>query len=420
MRVKNFVLLTVAAFVATWAFVPAGGHAYDIGCFQRWTIFIKTNGLGHAYELAGLDYNPLFLELLAIFGRLQGSVARLTSSFFTFKLFVLLFDFAAVYLTAYMLRQKGRNIALAFLVLFNFAYIYNTLFWGQVDSVFSVFVAFSIFFATRKRVLASLLCVLLAVNLKLAAIAFVPLVGVLNLPEVLRNRRALLRALPVLLVVQVLIFVPFLSADKLHAIVVANQNQLRISGATSPSGNNLWYMFFGDNATNVPASTGFLHITYKAWGVIMFAVAVAVILVPWFKRAVREKLELDDTYVFLVSALYGLAFYFFTTGMHERYSHPVILLLGIYAVLSGNYFTYVLASIAYFANLEKGLYYFHLNSYDTLIFDRAFGGAMFLVVLVVGLVQLYRAAPAAAREREPRAGAGDVPASGLRLSSGGS
>jgi hypothetical protein len=123
-----------------------------------------------------------------------------------------------------------------------------------------------------------------------------------------------------------------------------------------------------------------------------------------------------------VSALYGLAFYFFTTGMHERYSHPVILLLGMYAVLSGNYFTYVLASVAYFANLEKGLYYFKLNSYDSLIFNRAFGGVMFLVVLLVGLAQVYLSLPAAKRDRQPQPGDGEdaPPAPGLRLSSSGS
>jgi Gpi18-like mannosyltransferase len=403
MKVKNFVLLMMAAFAVAWIFVPIESQGYDLGCFQSWTIFIRTKGLGRAYEVPSLDYNPLFLELLWVFGRFKGSVEALNGSFFTFKIFVLLFDFGAVSLMAYMLRRKGQNIALACFLLFNPAYLYNTMVWGQVDSIFSLFVALSIFLATRKNVLASLLCVLLAVNLKLVAVVFVPLVVLLNLPTIREHPRVLLRTIPPLLAIQLLIFLPFLNRQSLHAILAANQRQLQASSASSPSGFNFWWIVLGDQPYTVPGATTFLHVSFKTWGVVMFAVSVAVILAPLFKTVVLQKTPLDDAYVFLASSLYGLAFYFFTTGMHERYSHPAILLLAIYAVLSGSYFTYLLASLALFLNVEKVNLYFHVATHDTLIFKGAFIGKLFLVVLVVGTAKLYlelKAATRAARSNE--------------------
>ena len=390
MRVQNFILLMVAAFIAAWIFIPAESQAFDFGCFKSWAIFIHKTGLGHAYELPGVGYNPLFLELLWLFGRMQGSAESLEASFFTFKVFVLLFDFGAVCLAAHLLRRNGRDITLALLLLLNPALLYNTAVWGQVDSLFSACIAFSIFFATRKRVVASLLCVELAMNFKLVAVVFVPLVVLLNLPAVLADRRVLLRALPLMCATQLLILLPFLTRPRLQAIVAANKEQLQVSlSVTSSSGFNLWYIIFGEQTYAVQASQTFLHVSYRWWGVVMFAVAAAAILVPLFKRTVLRKTPLDDAHVFLVSALYGLAFYSFTTGMHERYSHPAVWLLAIYAVLSGSYAMYVLASIAYFLNLEQGMKFFHLASHESLVFKGSFVGGLFLVVLIAGIVKIH-------------------------------
>jgi Gpi18-like mannosyltransferase len=386
---KNFALLLLVVFVAAWVFIPTTSQGYDIACFQRWAVAIRTNGLSRAYEVEGLDYNPLFLELLWLFGRLQ-SVETLNASFFLFKVFVLLFDFGAVALTAYLLDRNGRNVGLAFLLLFNPALFYNTTLWGQVDAIFSVFVVLSIVFATRKQVLASLLCLELAVNFKLVAVVFAPLVLLLNLPAIRDNRRVLLRTLPLLLAIQALIFLPFLERQKLAAIVAANVRQLKVSSATSPSGFNFWYIVFGDRTHDVPAAETFLRVSYKTWGVVMFAVSTAMILTPSFKTAVLRRLPVSDAHVYLTAAVYWLAFYFFTTGMHERYSHPAILLLGVHAVLTGSYAAYVLASIALFLNLERGMQFFHVATYGAAIFKGAFVGGLFFVVLVTGVVTLYR------------------------------
>jgi len=399
MSAKNFALLLVVAYLCAWIFIPAQAQN-DFACFQSWATFIRSNGLSHAYELPAVDYNPLFLELLWLFGRVQGPAETLNTSFFTFKVFVLLFDFAAVVAAAYLLRRNGRNIALACLLLFNPAHFYNTVFWGQVDAIFSLFVLLSIVLATRKRVVASFVCLELAINFKLIAVVFIPIVVLLNLPAVLDNRRVLLRALPLLLVIQVAILLPFLDRHGLAAVAAANAKQLKSSSATSPSGFNFWYVVFGERTYEVPASAAFLHVSYRVWGLVMFAIAAAATLLPLFRTTILRKQPLDDAYVLLSSAVYWLAFYCLTTGMHERYSHPAILMFGIYAVLSGNYTAYVLASIAYFLNLESGYRFFQVATHDTRIFKGPFVGALFCAVLIAGVVEIHRRARSARRLAE--------------------
>ncbi len=189
MKVENFLVVTFAVFVAAWVWLPTSGFGSDVGAFQSWTVFVYQHGLRHAYEFPDTNYNPLFIEWLWVFGRIQGPVARINSTFFAFKLLVLIFDFAGVFLAAYLLKRHRRNIALSFLILFNIAYVYNTFVWGQVDAIYTFFIALSIVLANRRMVTLSLLAALVSINFKTIAAAFVPLIVLLNLPEIMRDRR---------------------------------------------------------------------------------------------------------------------------------------------------------------------------------------------------------------------------------------
>ncbi len=394
MKVGNFLVVTLAAFMAAWLWIPTAGYGYDVASFQAWTVFIHEHGLRHAYELKSLDYNPLFIEMLWFFGWLEEPVARINSTFFALKLFVLVFDFAGVYLAAYLLKRHRREIALAFLILFNVAYVYNTLFWGQVDTIYTFFIALAVFLANRRYVTLSLLAALVSINFKLIALSFAPLVVLLNVPEIRRDWRAILRALGIGLALQLLIVLPFLSRGQLAGMQAAFDAQMRATSSLAPSGMNFWNIIYGTEAFTAPARMKILHISASTWGTVLFFLAAGVILWPLFRSTVLEKKTVNDDYVFLASALYGLAFFFFKTGMHERYSHPLILLSGIAAVLSGKYFIYALASIAYFLNLEKSSSYFALHTYDMLLFNCVFVASLFLLVLVTGALQMYRNARA--------------------------
>jgi hypothetical protein len=88
MSIRNFALLTGLAYALFWIWLPTTAYSYDVECFRDWTIFIQEHGLGHAYEMPHLDYNPLFLEMLSVFGKIQGASETITTAIFTFKLYV--------------------------------------------------------------------------------------------------------------------------------------------------------------------------------------------------------------------------------------------------------------------------------------------------------------------------------------------
>jgi hypothetical protein len=50
---------------------------------------------------------------------------------------------------------------------------------------------------------------------------------------------------------------------------------------------------------------------------------------------------------------------------------------------------YVLVSIAYLLNLEKVQHYYGIP-YHTLIFDRQFIASIYLLIIITGIVSLYR------------------------------
>jgi hypothetical protein len=85
----------------------------------------------------------------------------------------------------------------------------------------------------------------------------------------------------------------------------------------------------------------------------------------------------------LVLILAGLQFFLFPTQIHERYAHPAIILVGIYAILFPNrkhMIAYVAISIAYFINLEDILRFRGLSNYDILLLDRRLSAGLYLGV----------------------------------------
>jgi hypothetical protein len=88
-----------------------------------------------------------------------------------------------------------------------------------------------------------------------------------------------------------------------------------------------------------------------------------------------------------------LLFAFFNTQMHERYWHAAILFLAAYGFLRHDYLPYVLASVAYFLNLEGILRFLQLKNYGVLVFQPWFVAALFGLTILIAIVNIYRLAP---------------------------
>ncbi len=182
-----------------------GSHGWDTTCWTNWSVHIFKNGLFNVYN-SDCNYPPLYPYLLKIFGMLKGSEDKIVAGIPQLKLIVLLFDILPVLVLLAARRTFELSKGYPYLLLFNIGYLYNTVIWGQVDSIHSNLVATAIFIAWRLPVLSALLFVL-ALNMKLQAIFFLP-VWVLCMVVHTSWRKACI-ALLSCIALQVAILLPF-------------------------------------------------------------------------------------------------------------------------------------------------------------------------------------------------------------------
>lgn len=374
----------------------------DMQYWLNWYQYMAEHGFSNIYQNPVNNYNPLFHYFLFVFNLFISSPAKIGHYLPFLKVFPLLFDFIGALVAASLINQKHRRFLLSLLFLFNAGYLYNTLIWGQVDAVFTCLSFIAVVLAVKQRPVWSLLFYLLALNAKTQAIIFLPVLLLLWAPLWFRSIKSLGIAVLAAAVLQVLILAPFMwfgKQNNLQAILDINFKAVGFYPYVSVNAYNLWYFLIPDkDLTEVLDSIKFWGKTYKQWGLILFCLFSAISLLPVFLLAVRNVLNRqvfarpDIQLVLLSAGLIPICFCFFNTQMHERYWHPALLFLGAYTLLSRHYSIYIMASIAYFLNLEAVNKYLKLRNYASFIFEPRVVAFLFFMALLIGIWQLYRLA----------------------------
>lgn len=393
-------------FLLLLALTTTSGYEGDIAFWKQWATFTRQHGLGNAYLDPSNNYPPLFHYFLFALGKLTGSVEKLQYYIYSIKLFILPFDVAGALLAAWVFTPGGRNqrFTASLLLLANVAFVYNTVLWAQVDALYSFFVFGAVVLALRERAVGSVLCFVLAFNAKTQAVLFLPPLLLLWAPLGWRAPRIILSALGAAALLQLAILAPFIwggERNTLPEIVRVVTHSVDFYPYTSMNAHNWWLFWTKSGIT--PDTLQFLGLTYKQWGLLGFMVASTVLLLPlallaWRKMQQRLVFGASDYAMLLLSlGLLPVAFTYFNTQMHERYWHAAFLFLAGYGFLRKRYFLYGLFSLAYFLNLEAEMHALGLKKYGTFIFSGIFGGALFSLVLIVGVVELYKLVRAAPR-----------------------
>ncbi len=387
-------LFFILFFIAFCFVVPDSG--YDKYFWISWSKAIAEDGLGSIYSNPEVNNFPLVLYLLKAFTLFFSADTIDVFSINYLKCFAIIFDFATLAIIVSLLKKNNINLLLCIVLLFNPAFWYNTVIWGQVDSVHTFFVFVAVLFAINKKPLPALVFMLLAVNTKVQAVVFLPVILLLIFTtkalSSLRFTKVLIAAF-VLLLIQLIIFLPFIVSGNfgqtIHSLI---NSSVDFYPTVSRNAFNLWYLFFAD-PLNTSDQILFL-LPLKWWGILLFVLFYAAVLFLFIK----SKKGLAE--IFLVFALFSLGFFYFNTQMHERYVHPVILFAGLYAVLSKRYLVFVISSVAYILNLEavmQLLSYFddevlgfviHYKSW--IVFNSVFISLLFLSAIVIGIIDLRR------------------------------
>ena len=393
--------LTGLLFILLLLLVPRAGYDYDVDFWARWSAYIFQHGLGNAYQLAENTYNPLYQYILWLYGHLMGSVDKINHYRHWVKAFTLVFDFAGAFWAASLVPERSRRFGLALLLLLNLGYLYNTLIWIQVDSIYTFFAFGAVVLAARQRTVASMLCYVLAIAAKTQAIVFLPPLLLLWAPQWWHRPWQLGKGVLAGAALATAILAPFIWWSWESYLPRIIQNNLEVSGIfprLSMNAFNLWYLITDyDQPSQVSDALPFAGLTYHKWGLLLFGGVSALALLPLLVAAwhtLRGRLVVASLPLVLLSCgIIPLVSTFFNTQMHERYWHPALLFLAAYSFVRRDYVPLILASCAYFLHLERGLQYLQLLNYSVLVFRPKFIALLFALLIVLVLLKIYQLAP---------------------------
>jgi Gpi18-like mannosyltransferase len=353
--VARWVVATVAVLAVGTAFriwmisEDALGHAFDTDIFLSWARSLSRLGLSSFYGNVGLcDYPPIGMLTIWSVGEIATLADVLNNDHVMHALLKVPACLADLGIALVLLvegkRLLGRSAGLAACALYflNPVAWYNSAYWGQIDAIHSMFMLAAVVLANRGRWGLSGLMTALAVLAKFQAVVIVPLI----LFDAYRYRRwrGVGRVAIGSMVALFWVCLPFALSGTLADVL--SRSYVNVVGQydyVSSNAFNLWYLL-GDQSlsdTSIPrwfalaASDGqprvgldqswLLSFDYRKISLIFFSAAVAVLL---SLHAFRT----DSIRRLGTGGLLVLAFFLFPTEMHERYAHPAMALLPIWAV----------------------------------------------------------------------------------------
>ena len=388
-------------------FLPHSGQRYDIQFWVNWSNYVYEHGISNAYK-TWLNYLPINIYLFYIIGLYQKYFGNLSDTYNILKLFVLLFDMCGIWLITRFI-AINKHLKIIFFSFINIAFWYNTMIWGQIDSIFSTLAFASVYMAIKGNMKNSLIFMLLSLNFKLQAIIFLPIILILLLPILYKtfyqkkiNEMFKLSSLVLMVsLIQTVIIFPFWINGQLSAIKKVITGSIGHYPVVSMNAYNLWDLLLEGDLKALNDNIVVNGLSYRNWGLMLFfttsIIALTPLLVVTFQKKNDEVIlfsnNQDTLNIILLSCgLVPLLFFFFNTQMHERYSHPALLFIFAFSYINKNYIPLLLFSIAYFLNLEGALNAFKLFRLveNQILFFRSFIATIYAILILYMFFYLYK------------------------------
>ncbi len=332
------------------------GHETDMNCFIAWSGAVFDNGISKFYTLDMFhDYPPGYMYVLYVLGAIN-RVCNLQGGalYILIKLPAIIADIISgviIYKIAKNKLSDGVSVIIASLYFLNPAAVLNCSLWGQVDSVYTLFILLMIYFITEKKVIVSYFMYALCILVKPQAFIFLPVaVGAFietvflndfSAKKLFKHIGAALAAIAVL----VLLSLPFGMGNVVsqYSATIASYPNLTVNAF------NLWGAF-GKNWMPLSVFTQIIGYGFIA---AIWAYALYVI----FKGK-------DNSKYFFVGALLAFFTYMLSIKMHDRYAFPAMLLmLAAFALTFNfhNYVMYVLITVSQFFNTAWVLFVYSID-----------------------------------------------------------
>jgi len=401
-RVKTIsfaALIVIITGLKVWLSQTFFGHSSDMSLFSAWADLGRNEPLSEFYGVIGeryfVDYPPLYLYALTIIGKIAGLFnISYGSNLYTalIKFIPILSDtFSALLIFKIAKKEIDTKSAgvLCFLVLLNPAYILNSVFWGQIDGLYTLIILWLVLSVFKGRFMWAVVAFSVGILTKPQMIIFAPLLFFWLLFDAINEwcekrefthvKNALFGAL-ISLIIAFVAMIPIFGFDigrfiKLYTDAAAQYPYASLNAANI-------FGAFGKNWASL--SETFLGITYQNWGFIGIILTSAAIGAGTFYAKNRSG-------VLTLSSFTVLAIFMLAHTMHERYMFPLILLTLITFIYTSDkrmLFGFFMSSILSFINSgvilldNEGIIEFSHNSFIALSWLH--------VIFFVGMIFVWR------------------------------
>lgn len=217
--------------------------------------------------------------------------------------------------------KKGKKLATigAVVFLFNPLVWYNSVVWGQYDSVINFLALLSFYFLMKRRLGYSVIAFALSLYVKASLLIFAPIFLVAALGQKYKFKEYLSAIFLGLFVIGT-ITLPFSQGEPFSWLFNLYKERVFVDQLHTINANafNLWGAVNGIHAAPhlYPEITPLLGLTYQYWGYIIFAIFYLPVLWIAYKKHDSQS---------VIWALAGGAFsaFMLLTNMHERYLYPL-------------------------------------------------------------------------------------------------
>lgn len=371
---------------------PQSGFWFDLNDWSRWSVYTFEHGLSKIYA-SDTNYMPLYLHILYFFGQFQGSVEAIQANIYQIKYVFLVFDFAAPIAIAYTYRAYFKHSYAAYILLFNVAYLYETVLWGQLDSVPTTIVILAFLSLLNGRHLWGVFFCTLSVYAKLQAIVFLPFFVLLFVVKFGRDWtiKKTLQSIVIFVLTQVVLLFPFILGGTIDNFFKVVAESVGFFPRVTWNAYNIWHLLLKTDPNSINDTLPFWGLTYKKWGFVGFFLFSGAALLPvawqtWLHF--KNNLKLSKNYLeifWLTAGLISVIFFFFNTQMHERYAFPALVMFFVYGLLSRKYLLYALSSFAHLVNIDAVYHALKIPYVKPEII-----ALLYVIILVYSFYQLFK------------------------------
>lgn len=308
---------------------------------------------GSLYVISGMYQINLYSAriLLKILHGAPGSIQWINGYLLNFylRLPAMICDLIISFLIYLFIKKtKSHKAALSCmsLFLFNPVVLYNSSFWGQMDSINNAFFMSSLYFLSKKRLLLFFTTFFLSLYIKFSLIFMFPFIlhyaWTLTYPKIKNYASSItISAFSVLALTLPFSRTPWLW---LYELFIKNAGG-EMQNITTFALNFWWFLYrpiiiIGKPFNNFEFSEilligsplsqqTFLRLSLEIWGYLLFCIFSGILFYFLFK----QNKKVFSHHIFLILSLVALSAFMFLPRMHERYMYPLFSLLAIYAGL---------------------------------------------------------------------------------------